>query len=86
MKAKAALLILGLALAACSADTTDQETAAEPETGESNAQPMVDAMDDAKAVEDQVMQQKEDIDAALDEAEQTLEDAEESLKDAAANE
>lgn len=74
MTAKAALPILCLALAACSAETPDQQTT-EPEAAESIAQPMVDAMDDAKAVEDQVMQQKEDIDAALDDAEQTLEDA-----------
>ena len=75
MKIKAALLVLGLALTACGADTTDPEPAIDPEAGESIAQPMVDAMDDAKAVEEQVKQQKEEVDAALDEAEKTLEDA-----------
>lgn len=73
MKARAALVFLGLVLGACGAETADQETA-ETEAGESNAQPMIDAVDDAKAVEDKVTQQKEELDAALEEADKPADD------------
>lgn len=73
LKTTAALIFLGLVLGACGADPADQELA-EPEAGESIAQPMIDAVDDAKAVEGQVMQQKEELDAALEEAEKSADD------------
>lgn len=73
MKTRAALVFLGLVLGACGAETADRETA-QTETGESIAQPMIDAIDDAKAVEDEVMQQKEELDAALEEAEKAADD------------
>ena len=73
MKTRAAWVFLGLVLGACGAETADQE-AAETAAGESIAQPMIDAIDDAKAVEGKVMQQKEELDAALEEAEKAADD------------
>ena len=73
MKTTAALAFLGLVLGACSADKADQEPA-DTAAGESIAQPMIDAIDDAKAVEGKVMQQKAEVDAALDEAEKAADD------------
>ena len=73
MKTTAALVFLGLVLGACGAETADQEPA-EPEAGASIAEPMTDAIQEAKAVEGEVMQQKEEIDAALDEAEKAADD------------
>lgn len=75
MKIKAAMIVLGLMLAACGAETPSEEpAAAATEDPESLAEPMTDAMDEARAVEDQVMEQKEEVEAALEEAEETAED------------
>jgi hypothetical protein len=73
MKTTAALVFLGLVLGACGADTADQERSETP-AGESIAQPMIDAVDDAKAVEGKVIQQKEELDAALEDAEKPADD------------
>jgi hypothetical protein len=74
MRIKALLIGLGLVLGGCSGGG-DQETAGETEDRDSMVQPMVDAMDDAKAVEDQVMEHKQDIDDAVEDAEESVEDA-----------
>lgn len=68
MKTEAALMTAVIALAGCGAETAERETAVATENTDSIARPMIDAMDDAKALEDQVMQHKAAIDAALDEA------------------
>ena len=73
MKTTAALVLLGLALGACGAENAGRETA-EPEADTSIAEPLTDAINDAKAVEDKVMEQKEEVDAALEDAENSAED------------
>lgn len=74
MKTRAALILLGLVLAACGADRADQETPGETEDREGVIEPMTDAVDDATAVEDRAMQEKDDIDQAVEEAEEPAED------------
>lgn len=73
MITRTALISISLVLGACGAEPADQEPVS-TEAGESIAQPMIDAIDDAKAVEGKVMQQKEELDAALEEAEKTADE------------
>ena len=73
MKTRATLVVLGLVLGACVAENADQ-AAAEPPADTSIAEPMTDAINDAKAVEDKAMEQKEEVDAALEDAESSAED------------
>ncbi|HZD54607.1 MAG TPA: hypothetical protein VE175_16275 [Woeseiaceae bacterium] len=70
-------IVLGFALGACGGG--EKETTAEPETeGQASfAEPMTEAVEKAKAVEDQVMQHKE----AIDEAVEAAEDADEPSTD-----
>jgi hypothetical protein len=62
-----ALTLLALALAACGGG--DREPAAAAADEEGVFDPMTDAVDKAKAVEGQVMEQKQAVDEALQRAE-----------------
>ncbi len=68
MKSKAAATVLCLLLAGCGAETANEEPAATTENPEGFAEPLTDAIEDAKAVEDEIMRQKAEIDAAIEEA------------------
>jgi hypothetical protein len=65
---RAALIVLGLVLAACGGDRANPETAAETEDRDSLIEPMTDAIDDAKAVEGKLMEHKDAVDQALEDA------------------
>lgn len=77
---KIGLLIVGLLLAGCGGGGND-ESAAATEDPESVFDPMTDQIDKAKAVEDQAMQHKEDIDSAVQQAGDTAADIEDEVDD-----
>lgn len=66
------MIALGFMLAACGGGA-DQDSPAEAEDRESVVDPMADttdeAMDKAEAVEDEAMRQKENLDEAVEDAE-----------------
>ena len=64
------MLAFALALVACGSDEPEER---EPTIGTEIAEDLNDAMDKAREVENQVMEQKEKIDAALKEAEDATE-------------
>jgi hypothetical protein len=68
MRTRAALIVLGLVLAACGADRADPETANATEDRDALIESMTDAMDDAKAVEGKLMEHKDAVDQALEDA------------------
>ena len=63
------MLAIALMLVACGSDKSDEAVEAEPTVGKEIADDYNRAMDKARAVEDQVMEQKRNIDEALQEAE-----------------
>ena len=62
-------LALALMLVACGSDNSDQAVEAEPTVGKEIADDYNRAMDQARAVEEQAMEQKRKIDEALNQAE-----------------
>ncbi len=62
-------LAIALMLVACGSDKSDEAVAAEPTIGKEIADDYNRAMDKARAVEEQAMQQKQKIDEALKQAE-----------------
>jgi hypothetical protein len=73
-------LVFTLALAACGGgEPAETEPAADEaaQADESFAEPLVDSLEKAKAVDQQVQQHKQDIDRALAEAEGETEDDDE---------
>jgi len=62
-------LAIALMLVACDSDNSDQTVEAEPTVGKEIADDYNRAMDKARAVEEQAMEQKRKIDEALDQAE-----------------
>ena len=75
MKTRAALIVLGLVLAACGADRADPGTAADTDDRDSLIEPMTDAMDDAKAVEGKLMEHKDAVDQAVEDADRSAADS-----------
>ena len=65
------MLALALTLVACGSDETEER---EPTVGTEIAEDYNEALDKAREVENQVMEQKEKIDAALKEAENAIDD------------
>ena len=63
------MLALALMLVACGSDNPDEVVEAEPTVGKEIADDYNRAMDKARAVEEQAMQQKQKIDEALEQAE-----------------
>ena len=63
------MLATALMLVACGSDKSDQAVEAEPTVGKEIADDYNRAMDKARAVEEQAMQQKQKIDEALQQAE-----------------
>ncbi len=63
------MLAIALMLVACGSDTSDEAVEAEPTVGKEIADDYNRAMDKARAVEEQAMQQKQKIDEALEQAE-----------------
>ena len=62
-------LAIALMLVACGSDNSDQAVEAEPTVGKEIADDYNRAMDKARAVEEQAMQQKQKIDEALEQVE-----------------
>lgn len=69
------LILLCLLLAACGNEAADDAAGKEDE--ESVFDPLVESVDKAKAVEDTVLQQKEDMDEAMKQMEEGGEDPDE---------
>lgn len=69
MKMTSVLIVFGLALAACSGGDGAGEPAAEPEEAASLADPMVEAVEKAEAVQDTAMEHAEAIDEAVESVE-----------------
>lgn len=65
------MLVFALTLGACGSDEPEDR---EPTIGTEIAEDYNEAMDKAREVEDEVMEQKEKIDAALKEAEIVIEE------------
>ena len=63
------MLVLALTLVACGSDDSQEAAEAEPTVGKEIADDYNRAMDQARAVEEQVMEQKRKIDEALKQAE-----------------
>ena len=63
------MLAIALTLVACGSDKSDQAVEAEPTVGKEIADDYNRAMDKARAVEEQAMEQKRKIDEALEQAE-----------------
>lgn len=63
------MLAIALMLVACGSDNSDQAVEAEPTVGKEIADDYNRAMDKARAVEEQAMEQKRKIDEALQQAE-----------------
>ena len=63
------MLAIALMLVACGSDESDEVVEAEPTVGKEIADDYNRAMDKARAVEEQAMQQKQKIDEALEQAE-----------------
>ncbi len=63
------MLAIALMLVACGSDKSDEVVEAEPTVGKEIADDYNRAMDKARAVEEQAMQQKQRIDEALEQAE-----------------
>ncbi len=63
------MLAIALMLVACGSDKSDEAVEAEPTVGKEIADDYNRAMDKARAVEEQAMQQKRKIDEALEQAE-----------------
>ncbi len=63
------MLAIALMLVACGSDKSDEAVEAEPTVGKEIADDYNRAMDKARAVEEQAMQQKQKIDEALEQAE-----------------
>ena len=63
------MLAIALMLVACGSDNSDEAVEAEPTVGKVIADDYNRAMDKARAVEEQAMQQKQKIDEALEQAE-----------------
>ena len=63
------MLAIALMLVACGSDKLDEAVEAEPTVGKEIADDYNRAMDKARAVEEQAMQQKQKIDEALEQAE-----------------
>ncbi len=63
------MLAIALMLVACASDKSDEAVEAEPTVGKEIADDYNRAMDKARAVEEQAMQQKQKIDEALEQAE-----------------
>ncbi len=63
------MLAIALMLVACGSDKSDEMVEAEPTIGKEIADDYNRAMDKARAVEEQAMQQKQKIDEALEQAE-----------------
>ncbi len=63
------MLGIALMLVACGSDKSDEPVEAEPTVGKVIADDYNRAMDKARAVEEQAMQQKQKIDEALEQAE-----------------
>jgi len=63
------MLAIALMLVACGSDRSDEAVEAEPTVGKEIADDYNRAMDKARAVEEQAMQQKQKIDEALKQAE-----------------
>ena len=63
------MLAIALMLVACGSDNSDQAVEAEPTVGREIADDYNRAMDKARAVEEQAMQQKQKIDEALEQVE-----------------
>jgi hypothetical protein len=63
------MLAVALTLVACGSDQVDESVEAEPTAGKEIADDYNRAMEKARAVEDQAMQQKQKIDEALKAAE-----------------
>ncbi len=63
------MLAIALMLVACGSDKSDEAVEAEPTVGKEIADDYNRAMDKARAVEEQAMQQKQKIDEALKQAE-----------------
>ncbi len=63
------MLALALMLVACGSDKSEEAVEAEPTVGKEIADEYNRALDKARAVEDQAMQQKQKIDEALKQAE-----------------
>ncbi len=63
------MLGIALMLVACGSDKSDEAVEAEPTVGKEIADDYNRAMDKARAVEEQAMQQKQKIDEALEQAE-----------------
>ncbi len=63
------MLAIALMLVACGSDKSDEAVEAEPTVGKVIADDYNRAMDKARAVEEQAMQQKQKIDEALEQAE-----------------
>lgn len=67
-----AAVALASLLAACGGEPPEPEAAADEDAAQADdniAQPLVDSLEKAKAVDQQVQQRKADVDAALEEAE-----------------
>ena len=71
-------LALALTLGACGGEQPESEPAAEEAAppDDSLAAPLVDSLEKAKAVDQQVQQRKQDVDRALEEAEGETDDDE----------
>ena len=63
------MLAIALTLVACGSDNSEEAGEAEPTVGKEIADDYNRALDQARAVEDQAMQQKQKIDEALKQAE-----------------
>ncbi len=63
------MLAIALMLVACGSDKSDEAVEVEPTVGKEIADDYNRAMDKARAVEEQAMQQKQKIDEALEQAE-----------------
>jgi len=63
------MLAIALTLVACGSDKSDEAVEAEPTVGKEIADDYNRALDQARAVEEQAMEQKRKIDEALNQAE-----------------
>ena len=63
------MLAIALTLVACGSDNSEEAVETEPTVGKEIADDYNRALDQARAVEDQAMQQKQKIDEALQQAE-----------------
>ncbi|HSD71039.1 MAG TPA: hypothetical protein VLB07_15885 [Woeseiaceae bacterium] len=69
------LIVLSLILSACGDEAANHS--ADEEDEESVFDPLIESVDKAKAVEDTVMQQKDDMDEAMQRMEEGAEDPDE---------